>query len=97
MLITGILSGTLNIQVLTLIQGSTPTELRGRVMSLVITLSGAISPVGMALGGFLGDLAGKNLPLIFGLCGGFAASVVILTAANRSFREFLSTGPGPEN
>ena len=92
-LLVGILSGLINIYVLTIFQINTPTGLRGRVMSLVITLSGGIAPLGMIIGGLAGDLTNKNIPLIYALCGGIAAVFTLIAALNREFRAFLAEEP----
>lgn len=89
----GILSGLINVYVLTIFQINTPTGLRGRVMSLVITLSGGIAPLGMMIGGFAGDLSNKNIPLIYGFCGGIAAVFTLIAALNSEFRAFLAQEP----
>lgn len=88
--LTGIQSGMINIFILTLIQSTTPTEFRGRTMAFVVVIASAIMPLGMALGGFLGDLTGKNLPLIYITCGSAAALLTLLAARNRAFRDFLA-------
>ena len=54
----------INVYLITLLQAATVAELRGRVMGLLGTLSGGLIPLGMALGGVVGDLTGKNVPLI---------------------------------
>lgn len=86
----GVLSGLINISVLTLFQVRALPEMRGRVMSLVITLASAVAPLGMLLGGIIGDATQKNLPLIFAGCGIGAAAVLLAAAASQSFRAFLS-------
>ena len=88
--VTGVQSGMINIFVLTLIQSTTPTELRGRTMAFVVVIAAGIAPLGMALGGFLGDLTSKNMPLIYVICGGTAALLTLIGALNRAFREFLA-------
>lgn len=88
--LVGFLSGLINVYVLTIFQTRTPGQLRGRVMSLVITLSGGIAPLGMMIGGLLGDLTGKNIPLIYGMCGVSAAVVTLAAALSKELRLFLS-------
>jgi MFS family permease len=95
----GILSGVINVNVLTLFQTRALPEMRGRVMSLVITLATAVAPLGMLLGGMLGDATARNLPLIFAACGSGAAVVLVAASSSRSFRSFLATPlepPGTE-
>lgn len=90
MFLVGVLSGMLNIYVLTALQTSTETELRGRVMSVAITLAGGIAPLGMMAGGLLGDLTDKNIPLIYAACGSIAALITLAFSKNKDFRGFLA-------
>lgn len=84
--------GFINVQFAALVQGSTPRELRGRVMGLLNTMTGGLVPIGMALGGFAGDLTNKNVPLVYAVCGALAIVVVFLTASRRESREYLANG-----
>jgi MFS family permease len=86
----GVFVAMINIYSLTLVQAATPAEMRGRVIGVLTTLAGALMPAGMAAGGILGDLTGKNIPLIYGGCG---VAAVVLTAClvlRRPVREFLA-------
>lgn len=85
----GICTGIVNALALTLFQMLTPTAMRGRVLSLMLMLSGAVSPLGMFLGGVLGDLA--PLPLIFAASGVSTLIVSLLAVRNREVRRFLAT------
>jgi MFS family permease len=89
----GLSTGVINIFLLTLFQVSTPAEMRGRVMGLVMALSSAATPLGMALGGVVGDLTGKNIPLIYLLCGGLMVGVVTVGVSRASLRDFLRWDP----
>jgi MFS family permease len=87
----GTCMGAVNIFVLTLIQITTPDEMRGRTTGLVIALSGAATPFGMVLGGFLGDATGKNIPAIY-IFSGVLITLLVLSAATRpAFRRFLAS------
>jgi predicted MFS family arabinose efflux permease len=83
--------GFINVYLMSMIQVSTPDEVRGRVMGVVMTLSGSLMPLGMVLGGVVGDLTGKNVPLVYGICGG-AAFLTSLLGFRRGLREFLTNG-----
>jgi len=89
--LAGGLNGFFNIQLVTSFQLSTPPELRGRVMGVVTTVAMAAAPAGMALGGVLGDLTGKNVPVVYGLCGGMIALAASILGWRRSVREFLAS------
>lgn len=88
-LVLGMLSGTAGIYTTTVLQITTPTELRGRVFGLLGTIAGALMPVSMGLAGIVGDMAGKNMPLIFGVCGGLSAIITLLLSLQKDFRTFL--------
>lgn len=87
----GVFSSMVDIFVLTLVQLSTPAEMRGRVMGLVLALAGAATPLGMAGGGILADLTGRRVPATFMTVGLLASGLVLLSATRPSFREFLAT------
>jgi DHA3 family macrolide efflux protein-like MFS transporter len=89
---SGLSLGLVNIYLLTLLQSSTPAELRGRVIGLFVTLAAGLTPLGMALGGILGDLTGKNIPLIFGGCGALSVLVTVALATRSECRKFLAQG-----
>jgi MFS transporter, DHA3 family, macrolide efflux protein len=88
-LILGFLSGTAGIYTTTVLQITTPTEIRGRVFGLMGTVIGGLMPIAMGLAGVLGDIAGKNIPLIFGICGGLLALISLLLSMQKDFRTFL--------
>lgn len=90
MFVAGLLTAAINVTVITLLQLATPQELRGRVMGLIMALSGAATPLGLAAGGVLGDLTGKAIPAIFVGVGAAAALVSAGAFLVPSFREFLA-------
>jgi DHA3 family macrolide efflux protein-like MFS transporter len=91
MFVAGLMAAVINVSVLTLLQLATPQELRGRVMGLVMALSGAATPLGLAVGGVLGDLTGKAIPAIYLGVGVAAATVAAGAFLVPSFREFLAS------
>jgi MFS family permease len=88
--VLGIAVGLINVNVLTLLQSTTPAELRGRVLGLMGTLSGALVPLGMALGGIAGDLTHKNVPLVFTTCAILTAVVSLVAVGRPAARQFLA-------
>ena len=89
-LIGGILNGFFNIALITLLQKTTPSEIRGRVFGLLSTLSSALAPLAMGLAGIVADLVNQNIPLIYTTCGAILVIVSIAISLNREFRNFLS-------
>jgi DHA3 family macrolide efflux protein-like MFS transporter len=88
----GIMLGLINVNLVTLLQTTTPDELRGRVLGLWSSLTSAVMPLGMALGGVAGDLTGKNIPLVFTTAGALTLLVTAITLGRRSTRRFLARG-----
>ena len=80
----GLLSGVLNVRVMTTLQSSTPGELRGRVLSVTVALAGAAVPAGLALGGLLGGLA---RPILASVIGGCSAGIVVVAVLLRLRQE----------
>ncbi|MCI0664958.1 MAG: MFS transporter, partial [Acidobacteria bacterium] len=78
------------VNISTILQMSTPTEIRGRAFGLLHTLSGSIAPVGMGLGGIIYDLVGRDITLIYGGCGAMMVLLSILVSMSRVFREFIA-------
>ncbi|MDZ7332231.1 MAG: MFS transporter [candidate division KSB1 bacterium] len=86
----GFMGGYVAVNISVVLQLTTPTEIRGRVMALLTTLMGSLMPIGMGLGGYIGDLLNKNIPLIYASCGAIMASLTMLVALNKQFRDFLA-------
>lgn len=87
----GLLTGLMNVFVITLVQIATPARMRGRALALVIALTGAASPLGMALGGVLGDLVPGSVRLVYLLAGGAMLLLVTTACVRPDFRAFLAT------
>lgn len=90
-LLGGIGLGLFNLNSMTLFQQYTPSNLRGRVMSLLMTASSFFLPAGLLFGGWLGNVL-NNHPQQILLC---SATGILLTTLiimlNRSVRQFLSS------
>lgn len=86
----GFMGGYVAVNISVVLQLTTPTEIRGRVMALLTTLMGSLMPIGMGLGGYIGDLLNKNIPLIYASCGAIMAGLTMMVALNRQFRDFLA-------
>jgi MFS family permease len=89
----GVMSGFNTIQVLSLAQLTTPSELRGRVLGILETLGLSSMPVAAATAGIVADLLHRNIPLVYFGCGVALIAVAIAQAAKREVREFLAYEP----
>ena len=85
----GLSLGAFNLQAMTLFQKYTPTELRGRVMSLLMTISSGLLPLGLLIGGALGSLTSNNTQLIFGLSSFSIGLLTIFTSFNLNIRNYM--------
>jgi MFS transporter, DHA3 family, macrolide efflux protein len=89
----GCVSGFVTISVTTILQISTPGEIRGRIFGLLGTIAGAITPISMGLSGIVADLVDRNVPLIYMTCGGMMTLLSLLVSFRPGFRDFLSFEP----
>jgi MFS transporter, DHA3 family, macrolide efflux protein len=85
----GLVGGYITINITTILQVSTPNQIRGRVFGVLSTLSAGLSPVAMGLSGILADLSGKNIPLIYMACGVVMAVLTIFAASSIAFRNYI--------
>jgi MFS family permease len=90
--LAGVAGGFVNIVVVTIVQATTPSEIRGRAVSLMATLTGSLTPLAMGLSGVVADLTGQNIRGIYVFCG---ITIVVLSAlliANKNLRELIAYG-----
>ncbi|HOP07099.1 MAG TPA: MFS transporter [candidate division Zixibacteria bacterium] len=90
MFLIGLLNGYVNIFLSTIMQLTTPTEIRGRVFALLGTVSSGLTPIAMALTGVVADMTGQNIRGIYITCGVCAALMAIILALDQHFRKYLS-------
>jgi MFS family permease len=88
--IAGIFSGFITVNVLTILQITTPSNIRGRVFGFLITANSSMVPIGMGLSGLIADVLGQNIPLIYIICSGIMVFISLLVAISTDIREFLS-------
>ncbi|HUF08004.1 MAG TPA: MFS transporter [Rhodothermales bacterium] len=84
-------SAFINVNVFAQFQRMTPTELRGRVISLVLVVAGGAAPLGMAAGGVITEASGGRVDLTFLISGTSAALIGMLLLARKEPQQFLST------
>jgi MFS transporter, DHA3 family, macrolide efflux protein len=83
----------INVTVISAFQSAVPPDVRGRVLALVIALSTAAVPIGMGLGGVLGDRWRTSLPLVFAGSGLAIATLAGLSWVSRGFGSVFETTP----
>jgi MFS family permease len=88
----GILSSFINVSIITVLQIATPSQIRGRVFGLLTAITACLQPVGMGMAGGAASLAGKNIGIVYVLCGCCMAIVTLVAAALRGIRDYLSIG-----
>ncbi len=91
--IGGMFNGFIMVTIITILQLSTPSTIRGRVFGVLTTISGSIAPLGMLIGGVAGDLTGQNIPLIYMICGVIMTVLSILISFSGHYRKFLAFEP----
>ena len=82
------------------IQLSTPTEIRGRVFGLLGTLSAGLMPISLGLAGVIADALDRNIPLIYvasGLCLLALMPVLIFDKSFHSLMAFVGAEEGESN
>ncbi len=89
-LIGGIFSGYIMVNIVTILQTTTPSHIRGRVFGVLSTISASVAPLGMGIGGVAADLTDKNIPLIYTICGLSVILIIAFFASRRPFREFIA-------
>ncbi len=90
MFMQGFFSGFVMVNITSLVQITTPTEIRGRVFGVVTTITGSIAPLGMGLGGVVADLLHQNIPLLFIILGSIIIGLVVLVSLSPHYQRFLS-------
>jgi MFS family permease len=98
----GAAGGFVAVNILTLVQITTPSEIRGRLFGVLGTISGGLAPLAMGLGGVAADLLNRNVSLIYLVCGAAMTAIALPLLWNGRVREFLAyegtsePSPAPE-
>lgn len=86
----GFMNGFISVNIGLTLQLTTPSIIRGRVMALLTTLIGSLTPIGMGLGGYIGDLLDRNIPLIYASCSAIMVILTVLAVLSKHYRDYLS-------
>lgn len=87
--LAGLMRGYITVNIISILQLTTPCNIRGRVIGFMSTLSGAMAPLGAGLAGVIFDFTGHNIQLIYLSCALLMLAVTVLTALSRDFRKYL--------
>jgi len=87
--IDGVLIGLFQVHLITILQITTPEDIRGRVFGLMGTLSGIMYPIGLGLTGFVLDAINHDVRIIYGVSGSVTLILSMLLGLSRSFRNFI--------
>ena len=86
----GFLLPLINVNIVSVIQGTTDSKVRGRVMGVLGTLILGLIPISQGLSGILIDAVDQQVPLIFTSIGTAFAVVVILMSFSPALRQYLA-------
>lgn len=92
----GVTSGFVTVNITTLLQITTPGEIRGRVFGLLGAIAASLTPIAMGLAGVIADLVNQNIPLIYVTCGAIMILLSMLVLPRQEFRHFLAYEPEGE-
>ena len=90
-LLVGALIAIYSVYALSTAQVSIPTEMRGRVLGMMGTLSNALNPLGMGAAGIAADLTRQNIPIVFIGTGVLAVVLSVPVVASRAYRDFMGS------
>jgi DHA3 family macrolide efflux protein-like MFS transporter len=90
MVVAGIANGFWSILFETAMQTCIPREYLGRIFGVFGTLSGALTPIAIAVGGVIGDLSRKNTVAIFISCAIAMILTLLILACDSRFRQFFA-------
>lgn len=85
----GLMSGFVQVSITTIMQSTTPSEIRGRVFGFIGTLGSSLSPVAMIAAGIAADVTNKNITLIYASCSACMLVLAVIVLFNKDIRAFL--------
>jgi MFS family permease len=90
----GAMDGFIVLKLITTLQLATPSEIRGRVFGLLMTITRGLTPFAMGLTGIIADMTHRNIPAIYIFCGVVATLLATNVALKRECRDFLAGEEG---
>ena len=92
----GFMGGYIAVNITTVLQLSTPTEVRGRVFGLLGMVAGSLTPIAMGLSGVIADALDQNIPLIYVVSGIIMVVLSVSVALLPQTRALLAYEAKPE-
>ena len=89
MVFNGLMNGFFNINLITVLQLAIPGDIRGRIFGVLMTLIHGLMPISMGLAGIVFDLVGKDIVLVYSVCGFTTLFLSIIISFDKEFRHFL--------
>ncbi|MEJ2445708.1 MAG: MFS transporter, partial [Exilibacterium sp.] len=90
LMVMGVCSGLMYVLVNSVIQRSTPGEIRGRVFGLLTTATFALTPISMGLAGIVADLVNHDITLIYTGCGICTLIATLMLLLREGLHQLLS-------
>jgi len=87
----GFLLPLVNVNIITVIQGTTPSEIRGRVVGLLSTMALGLIPISQGLSGLLIDAVDQQVPVIYLTVGATSVLFICVAWSTEAYRTFLAT------
>ena len=94
LVLAGMTNAVVNVFLISTVQASTPTEMRGKVMSFMGMTTQGLTPFAMALGGVLGGVLPIRLVITAAFVLGFLS--IAPSYFSKSFKEFITAEASPQ-
>jgi len=86
----------MNVMLVSVIQMSTPSKIRGRVFGLLGTISAGLAPISLGLAGIIADYLDRNIPLIYLFSGLGVLAVLPFLMFSKSFHQVMAFQQEPD-
>ena len=86
----GAAGGFVRVNITTVLQIVTPSQMRGRVFGLLGTLSGILYPIASGLSGIVADLVDQNIPLLYVGSGSILTVLTVVLSLRKDLRVFFA-------
>lgn len=89
-ILAGMIFGFFHVMFMTALQINIPEQIRGRVMGVISSLSGALMPLGMGISGIVADLVDMRIPLIFCVSASCILVCVVIAMLQKETIQYLA-------